>query len=176
MSKLPEYIIVGCFGRPRGLSGEINITPETDDPERFLELDDVYVVIEGQRRRLHLESAAVVGSRPVVKVEGYNSREEVARLTNLSIEIPMALARELPEGSYYQFELVGCQVIGIDGVEYGVIEEVLLYPANDLYRIKSDKFGEILFPVVDRFIVKVDIDKKTIIIDPPDGWIEINKD
>ena len=167
---------MGRFGKPRGVSGEINITPETDDPERFLDLDGVYVVIEGQKKRLRFQSVALIGGRPVVKVEGYNGREEVSRLTNLSIEIPMTEARELPEGSYYQFDLVGCRVTGVDGVEYGMIEEVLLYPANDLYRIKSDEFGEILLPAVDRFIVKVDIDKKTIIIDPPDGLIEINKD
>ena len=86
------------------------------------------------------------------------------------------MSKELPEGSYYQFELIGCRVIGSDGTEYGILKEVLFYPANDVYRIESDRFGEILFPVVDQFIVRVDTDQKTITIDPPDGLIEMKTD
>jgi 16S rRNA processing protein RimM len=169
VARQPEYITIGRFGRPRGVSGEIYIIPATDDPDRFLELTDIMAVGKDKRRQLHLESVAIIGGRPVVKVEGIGSREEAAQLTNLSVEIPFDKVRPLPEGSYYQFDLVGCQAVGTDGVEYGIIEEVLFYPANDIYRIKSDRFGEVLFPVVDRFVVEVDIDGRRIVIRPPEG-------
>lgn len=172
MTKRPEYIIVGRFGRPHGVSGEITITPATDDPDRFLELTELWVVIDGSRTRLRVVSARIMGTQPVVKIEGYDNREEAARLTNLSVEIEGALARPLPEGSYYQFDLVGCRVRGVEGTEYGVLEEVLFYPANDLYRIVSNRFGEVLLPAVDRFIVSVDIDNQEMIIDPPPGLFE----
>jgi 16S rRNA processing protein RimM len=172
VTKRPEYIIVGRFGRPRGVSGSINITPATDDPERFLELTEIFAVSNGNRERLQLEQVLMVGGRPVVKIKGIDNREEAARLTNMSIEIPIGEARSLPEGSYYQFELVGCRVIDLEGTEYGVIEEVMLYPANDLYRIKSERFGEILFPAVDRFVVEVNIKEKRVVIDPPEGLLE----
>lgn len=176
MATRPEYITVGRFGRPRGVSGEIYVTPATDDPDRFLELTDIYVVAEGIRRKLHLESVAVIGGRPVVKVEGIDSREEAVRLTNQSVEIPLASARALPEGSYYQFDLVGCRAVGTDGTDYGVIDEVMFYPANDVYRIRSDRFGDVLFPAVDRFIVRVDIEEKLVIIEPPDGLFTADED
>lgn len=163
---------MGRFGRPHGVSGEITITPATDDPDRFLELTELWTVIDGLRSRLRVTSARIMGTQPVVKIEGYDNREEAARLTNLSVEIEGALARPLPEGSYYQFDLVGCRVRGVDGTEYGVLEEVLFYPANDLYRIVSDRFGEVLLPAVDRFIVSVDIDNQEMIIDPPPGLFE----
>ena len=167
---------MGRFGRPRGVSGEIYVAPETDDPERFLELEEVTIVVEGSRQRLQLQKVEIIGGRPVVKIKGYDSRETVSRLTGRLVEIPLAQIRELPEGSYYQFDLVGCRVMDRDGTEYGEIEEVLFYPANDLYRVKSKKYGEILFPAVDRFIVRVDIDKKVIIVDPPPGLIEAKED
>ena len=172
MASQPEYITVGRFGRPRGVSGEIYITPATDDPDRFLELSDIIAVGRGKRMRLHFESVAIVGGRPVVKVEGVDSREAAAELTGRSIEISIEMARPLPEGSYYQFSLVGCAVVGEDGTEYGVIEEVLFYPANDLYRIKSDRFGEVLFPAVDKFVIEVDIDRQRVIIRPPKGLFD----
>jgi ribosomal 30S subunit maturation factor RimM len=53
---------------------------------------------------------------------------------------------------------------------------VLFYPANDLYRILSTRFGEILLPAVERFVVRVDIDNREIIIDPPPGFFEPKQD
>jgi 16S rRNA processing protein RimM len=176
VAKHPEYIIVGRFGRPRNVFGEIYITPATDDPARFLELDEIFVVDGSERKKLRLEKVTLVGGRPVAKIEGYQSREEAAGLTNLSIEIPHAKALSLPEGSYYQFDLIGCRVMGADGTDYGIVEEVLFYPASDLYRIRSKRFGDVLLPAVDRFIVRVDIDKKEITIDPPTGLFEPDED
>jgi len=172
MSPRPEYITVGRFGRPRGYKGDIYITPETDDPERFLELTEVYVSDENGQQLMQLERVTMLEGHPVVKIKGYESREEAALLTNRSVLIPGEKARPLPEGSYYQFDLIGCRVTGIDGTDYGIVEEVLFYPANDLYRIKSERFGEVLFPAVAKFIVKVDIDNKEITIDPPAGLFE----
>lgn len=161
--------MIGRFGRPRGVSGEIYITPATDDPARFTELREIIIVGPDQRRTVSLNKAAVIGGRPVVKIEGIESREEAAKLTGLSIEIPIERLRPLPDGRYYQFDLVGCRVAGVDGTDYGVIEEVMFYPASDLYRIVSERFGEVLFPAVDRYVIRIDIDGKKIIIDPPAG-------
>lgn len=172
MGKRPDYITVGRFGRPRGVSGELYITPETDFPDRFLDLTEFFVVRQGVREVLKIESSELIGGRPVVKIQGYDSRETAGALTNLGIELPGELAVELPEGSHYQFDLVGCVIKGVDGEEIGVLEEILFYPANDLYRIKTKRFGEILLPVVDKFVKGVDIEKKEIIIDPPDGLLE----
>lgn len=169
MNNRPDYIVVGRFGRTRGIDGEIYIDPATDDPDRFLDLTEVFMVDGDKRQKLRIHSVAIIGGRPVVKIKGIRNREEAARLTNLTIEIPGDKARVLPEGSYYQFDLVGCRVIGADRTEYGVIEEVLFYPANDVYRIRSERFGETLFPAVDRFILKVDVSGREIVIDPPAG-------
>ncbi len=172
MTSRPDYITVGKFGRPRGVIGEIYITPDTDFPDRFLGLTELLVERNGQKETLGIESAELIGGRPVVRIKGYESKEEVSRLTNLIIVLPGELAVDLPEGLYYQFDLVGCKVLGEDGTEYGILEEILFYPANDLYRIKKDNSGEFLLPVVDKFIKGVDIEKKEIIIEPPDGLIE----
>jgi 16S rRNA processing protein RimM len=127
-------------------------------------------MVDGDKRqKLRIHSVTLIGGRPVVKIKGVRTREEAARLTNFSVEIPGEKARVLPEGSFYQFELIGCRVIGADRTEYGVIEEVLFYPANDVYRIRSERFGETLFPAVDRFVVRVDVPGREIVIDPPAG-------
>jgi 16S rRNA processing protein RimM len=169
VSRRPEFIVVGRIGRPRGISGEVYIEPATDAPDRFLELQEVYLIADGRRRQVKLQSVQIIGNRPVVRIEGVNSREEAARIQHLSIEIPSAQAQALPGGQYYQFDLIGCRVVGKDGTEYGEVTEVLFYPASDIYRITSPRFGETLLPAVDRFIVSIDIVAKQILIDPPAG-------
>lgn len=172
MTEKPEYITVGRFGRPRDVFGEIYIIPATDDPARFLELNEIFINRQGERLKMNIEQARIIGGKPVVKLEGVKSREEAAELTNLSIEIPFSLIRRLPDDRYYQFDLVGCRVTGKDGTDYGEVKEVLFYPANDIYRVKSDRFGEVLLPAVDQFIIRVDLDKKEIIVDPPAGLFD----
>ncbi len=163
---------MGRFGRPRSVSGEIYITPATDDPARFLDLTEIFIVSGTARKRILIEDVKLIGGRPVVKLEGIDSREDAAELATQSVEIPIDLARELPEGHYYQFDLVGCRVIGKDNTDYGVLTEVLFYPGGDLYQIESETYGTVLLPAVDRFIISIDIGKKEIIIDPPDGLFE----
>jgi 16S rRNA processing protein RimM len=172
VAKRPEHIVIGRFGRPRGVSGDIYITPLTDFPERFADVAEVTTVKNGKRERIVIEAVTQIGNRLVARVEGVDSREDASRLTNLTIELPVAQAVSLPEGSYFHFDITGCTVRGQDGTEYGVVEEVLFYPANDVYRIRSERFGEVLLPVVDRFIIGIDIEKKEIIIEPPSGLFE----
>ena len=172
MASKPEYITVGRFGRPRGVSGDIYITPATDDPERFVDLTHLVVVGNGERREIEIKKVTLIGGKPVATLLGITSREAAARLTNLSIEIPFDQIRPLDDGRYYQFDLVGCRVIATDGTDLGTIAEVLSYPASDLFRITSKRFGELLLPAVEQFIERVDIDKKEMIVNPPKGLLD----
>jgi 16S rRNA processing protein RimM len=175
VTERPEHIVVGRFGRPRGVSGDIYIHPTTDNPRRFSKLKAVYAVFKDKREQLKLSRVYFLDNRPVVHVEGYDTREAVKVLTNASIEIDGTLAEPLPEGSYYQFDLIGCRVVGADGTDYGRLEEVLFYPAGDVYRIVSDHFDDILLPAIDRFIVDIDIEHKTVTVNPPEGLLTEKK-
>lgn len=172
MDKRPDYIVVGRFGRPHGVKGEISVTPMTDFPERFLNLREVFMISGNRKVKIVLDTVVMQGDRPLVKVAGIDNREEAARLVNTLLAVPAAEAVELPEGSHYHFDLIDCRVEGIDGTDYGLVSEVLFNPANDLLRVRSRRFGDVLLPVVDRFVKSIDIEKKKIIIDPPPGLFE----
>ncbi len=172
MDGKPEYITVGRLGRPRGVSGELYITPATDDPKRFVDLTKLVLVGNGQRREFEIIKVVLIGGKPVVSLRGITSREAAARLTNLLIEIPFDQIRPLEDGRYYQFDLVGCKVTAVDGTELGTLAEVMTYPASDLFRIKSKRFGELLLPAIEQFIERIDIEKKEIIVNPPNGLLD----
>ncbi len=169
MKERPEYVIVGCFGRPRGVSGEINIIPLSDYPERFHKKETFWIESESGYITLDLVSIRFISGKPAARIEGYDSREQARLLTNKYLYIRSSDLGKLPEGSFYFFDLIGCRVADRDGRELGRVKEVENYPANDVWIIEAGDGKKVLFPAVAKFIDKVDIDKKLIIINPPEG-------
>jgi len=72
-----DYIVVGRFGRPRGVSGEISITRNRRSGPLH-GTDRVVHRRSRERASLRLEAVTMVGNRPIVKIEGIDSREEAA--------------------------------------------------------------------------------------------------
>jgi len=169
LKERPEYVIVGRFGRPRGISGEINIIPLSDYPDRFHKKETFWIESGSDFTRMNSISIRFISGKPVAKIEDYNSREKVSELTNRYLYIRRADLGKLPEGSYYHFDLIGCRVNDKNGRELGQVCEVESYPANDVWVIESKDEKRYMFPAVAHFIDKVDIEKKLIIINPPEG-------
>ncbi len=160
------YIIIGKLGRRRGLNGDLYITPVSDDVERFLALDEIFVKSKSKWKKFEIISATLIGNRPVVKLKGVNNPENAAVFTNREIALLKEDLEELPEESFYVFDLVGCQVRCVDSSEtIGEIIDVEQYPANDVYLIETDKKEQIRFPAVKHFVKSIDIDNKLVVID-----------
>ena len=74
---------------------------------------------------------------------------------------------ELPPDSYYTFDLVGCDIFeATSGKQIGKLVDVQRYPASDVYVIETVGGREVLVPAVRQYIVKVDIDRHRIEIEP----------
>lgn len=160
-----ELITVGRLGRTRGVAGELYIVPETDFPERFLGLREIYVSRQGQWEKLLIESTRLVSGRPVIKFENVNTPEEAARLTNREMAVPKEEIYRLPEGRFYIHDLIGCQVFDHEsGGLIGEIVSVETYPANDVYGIKTTEGKDVLFPAVEEFVREIDIVNRKVII------------
>jgi 16S rRNA processing protein RimM len=164
----PEYIIVGQFGRPRGVSGEIYINDLTDNPERFAKPGMFWMESEDGWTEIKVVSVKYFSGRPAVRIGGIDNPEKAKELTNRYLYIKGDELKELPEGSYYHFDLMDCRAIDKNGVELGIIVKVESYPANDIWVIEKDK-KRYMFPAIGQFIMNVDIDKKIIKLDPPEG-------
>lgn len=166
------YIIIGKLGRSRGLNGEIYITPVSDDIERFLTLKEVFVKKKSEWKKFEIIKAILIGNRPVVKLKGVNNPENAAVFTNREIALLKDDLEELPDESFYVFDLVGCDVKYVDTDEtFGKIIDVEQYPANDVYLIETDTKEQIRFPAVKHFVKSIDIDNKLVVIDKA-GLIE----
>lgn len=156
---------MGRLGRARGVRGAVWVTPMTDFPERFGHLKEIYLDRKGEWQKVEIEWAQMVSGRPVLKLVGYDNREEIARLTNSELAVTRDQLVELPKDTFYVFDLIGCEVIDEEnGERIGELADIVRYPANDVYLIRTLAGREVLFPAVTDFVKKIDIDGRKMII------------
>lgn len=160
-----KYVTIGKLGRTRGLKGELCVTPLTDFPERFVDLSEIYVKLSSGWEKFRVVSTRVAGGRPAIRLAGIDSPEEAARYTNREIGVPIDQVFELPEDTFYIFDLIGCKVFeeGTDRL-VGEIVNVEQYPGNDAYVIQTVAEREVLFPAVKEFVKDVDVTNRRIVI------------
>jgi 16S rRNA processing protein RimM len=179
LEKKERLILVGKLGRTRGIQGQIWITPLTDFPDRFEGLKEILVGDRDGWKSYEIEATWMIGERPVIKFVGINSREDASRMTNRELAVTGDQLVELPEATYYVFDLVGCEVIDeTSGEKLGEVTDVRRYPANDVYVVRSESGEEVLFPAVVELVATIDIVSKKIVVrsggffDKPDGNTE----
>ncbi len=156
---------VGKLGKTRGFKGEIWVTPATDFPERFVGLKSIFVRNRSEWEKMKINHSVLIGGRPVLKFAGINAKEDVARLTNRALAVPGDQLVDLPEDSFYLFELVGCQVFDEEtGDLLGEVIEVQQYPANDIYLVKVEDGKILTVPAVKDFVVSVDVEASKVLV------------
>ena len=80
----------------------------------------------------------------------------------------------LDQGKYYLFQLSGCSVVTKGGVAIGSVMDILFIKGNDLLVVEKEE-GRMLIPFTESICIEVDLAKKKIIIDPPDGLLDLNE-
>ena len=88
---------------------------------------------------------------------------------------PQPLLPKLTGNQFYFHEVVGFRVVDSNHGDIGTLEQVIEYPAQPLFQIMKNGV-EVLIPVIDEVIDKVDRDNKTIFITAPNGLIELYLD
>jgi 16S rRNA processing protein RimM len=93
-------VVVGKLGRARGLHGDMFITPLTDFPERFAELEEILLQGPDGWESFRIARNDFISGRPVIRFEGIHTPEDASRLTNRILAVPREEIFGLPEGSH----------------------------------------------------------------------------
>lgn len=162
---MEKYLTVGQIINTHGLKGEIKVYPLTDDIRRFRKLEKVFV--DGVERKVVW--CKLQTDKVILKLEGIDSIEQAQKYKDKYVEIAREDAVPLEEGTYYVADLIGCTVYDTEGVNLGVVYDVLKTGSNDVYWIKEGK--ELLIPALRDIVNEVDVENKRIVIKPVDTWM-----
>ena len=169
---MEELVAIAKIVRPRGLRGEMVADVLTDFPERFDGLEKVVAVLpDGARRDLIIERSWFQKNRVVLKVAGVDSIERAEELREAEICIPESEAAVLDEDEFFDWQLEGCMVRTIEGDEIGVVREVMRTGGTENLVVASGE-RDVLIPFAGSICTEVDIDRKEIIVDLPEGLLE----
>lgn len=168
-----ELVIIARAVKPRGLKGEIVAELLTDFPERFEDVDELVLVSpSGERSTKRLEDYWFQNDRVVLKFSGYDDVEAAKELVGVEFAVPESERVSLPADHYYDWELEGCTVkVGDDSI--GQVKSVLKTGGAEILVVTGNSGKELLIPLADSIVVEVDPARKTIVVDPPEGLLDL---
>ena len=167
-----ELVAIANIVRTRGLKGEVVAGILTDFPERFESLVNVIGVRDGgERLELKIEKFWFQSGRVILKFDGYDTIESGETLRNVEICVPESDAVELDEGEFFDWELAGCKVETIDGLEIGEVRELMRTGGTELLVVTGET-KEYLIPFAEAICVEVDVEKMVIKVDLPEGLLD----
>jgi 16S rRNA processing protein RimM len=155
-----ELINIGIISGVYGYKGEVKIAPLTDYPERFEQLNGVILSdFHGVRAQEEIEYVKFNNNHIYLKFAGIDTKEEAVKYKGAYVQISEGQLFPLPEGVYYQFQLLGLRVFDAEKGCLGILRDIIETGANDVYVIDSEDYGEILIPAIKQVVRKIDLEE-----------------
>jgi 16S rRNA processing protein RimM len=162
-------LVVGRIGRAHGVLGEATIDVQTDDPDLRFKVGSKLTLDSGQE--LTIKSSRWHNQILLLGFEGVNDRNQIEALRDQLISSQVDLSALAP-GEYHYQQLIGCQVYLQNNELIGQVSEVVKLPGQDLLSV--DKNGsQVLIPMVKQIIISIDVLEKKIVVNPPEGLLDV---
>lgn len=168
------YVEVGRVVGTHGIRGKVKVELWSGDPSGLLSARRIRVSQrrEGEDPRIRdceVKAAHRSGGCAVLLLEGIGSVEEASRLRGVVVSMRRSELPSPAEDEFYWVDLVGCEVADPEERALGIVTGVTEGPAYDWLVISRGK-EEAMLPLVAAFIRKVDLARRRITADPPQGW------
>jgi 16S rRNA processing protein RimM len=156
---------VAYVSRAHGIRGEILAVPIVDGSTTLADAEAIWLA----GRRYDVERARPTPDGFLLALAGVTDRDVAATLRGKTIEVERAQL-ELGEDEVLLADLVGCKVFTVDGDGWGEVAAIELGPQDRLVVRDREAKLERLLPVVDAFLVDIDLETRVITVAPPDDF------
>lgn len=176
---VPEHLVVGHLAKPHGTKGELFVWPLTDSPDEVfvegmvLRLGDRDGVLDETEAELVVESSRPFKRGALVKFDGVEDRNGAERIAGRYLLAAAGSLAPLEEDEVYYHQLLGLAVETVEGTPVGVVREVFETEPTHLLEVKSPEGKLHLVPFAARIVKRVDLESGTLVIDPPEGLLEL---
>ena len=162
-------LVVGRIGRAHGVLGEATIEVQTDDPDIRFQIGNKLTLDDG--RQLTIRSSRWHNQILLLAFEAIADRNQIEELRDQLISSDVDLGSLAP-GEYHFQQLIGCQVYLQNNDLVGQVSEVVKLPGQDLLSV--DKNGsQVMIPMVKQIIISIDVLEKKIVVNPPEGLLDV---
>ena len=150
----PDHVAVGQITGPWGIRGHVRVQPQTNFAERFDAGSTLYI---------NGAAAKVISTRPnkggyVVLMDSVPDRNAAEALRGALLTVPEQELSELPEDTFYHFQLVDMDVYSDEDEYLGQVAEIIETPGNDVYIVRKPNERDLLLPAIKDVVLDVDTD------------------
>lgn len=156
----PENLTVGVLVGAHGIGGEVKLRPLTEFPERLSRLQEVHLRFpDGDETRVRVTGRRWHREMLLLKLDGVADRNAADALRDAEVLVPLEEAAPLPEGRFYEHQIVGLRVVTPEGEDLGRIREIMRVPSNDVYLA-----GPYLIPATHDAILRIDPEEGVLVV------------
>ena len=175
-----EYLRIGMITTSFGLKGEFKVFSTTDDINRFKSINQVYIISDNNYNLLSTDSESYkkevvnvkfLNDKVVLQLKDIDTIEKVTKLINKSIYIKRQDAVSLKENEYYVADIIDKELI-LDGKVISKVKD-LMFTGSNANLIANVNGKEILIPMIDDFVEKIDLQNNKIYIKTIDGLTDL---
>jgi 16S rRNA processing protein RimM len=170
----PRFLAVGQVVGVHGVRGELKVEILTQDPQRFGQLEQVFVGLEGQEPvPWPLEAYRLHQGRALLKLAQCNDRNTAETLRGCLIQVPFEEAIPLEEDEYYEHQILDLNVWTVAGEHLGQVVDIIYTGANEVYVVRpvDPARREILIPAIEDVVLEVDLEADRLVVELPVGLV-----
>ncbi|MHA8071574.1 ribosome maturation factor RimM [Aquirufa ecclesiirivi] len=170
-----EYFELGTLSKPHGIKGAFHVYLDVDDPEEYEDLDAVFLQLGNEMVPYFITDLQIRSNLNLLCLEGIDTLDAAKELVGVKLFLPVSMLPKLKDNQFYYHEIVGYQVIDKNHGALGTVKEVYSTGAQDVL-VMTYQTKEVLIPLMDEIIPKVDKKNQVIHSILPEGLLEVYLD
>lgn len=167
-----DCFFFGKITKTHGLKGELTLKLDVANPADFKDLRYLLIEEKGNLIPYFIEYQKISGDKMFVQLQDVKKMEQAVVFIGKAVFLPNEQMPELDDDEFYYNEIVGFTLIDAEKGEIGEISDVLEYPTQAVIQVMKEG-KEILIPIHDDIIEKVNKKAKTLNIKAPEGLIDM---
>lgn len=168
-----ECFYLGKIAKKFSFKGEVLVYLDTDEPELYEDMESVFVEFNKNLVPYFIESSSLHKNDFLrVQFEDVDSEEEADQLLGCAVYLPLSMLPKLEGNQFYFHEVIGFEIEDQRLGVFGIIQSINDTTAQPLFEVLNGEV-EILVPMIDQFLVKIDREHKKVIMDLPEGLLDI---
>lgn len=168
-----DCFFLGKIVKKYSFKGEVLIKLDTDEPELYESMTSVFVELKQNLVPFFIESSQLHKSELLrIKFEDVDTEQDAEAILKSDLYLPLEFLPELPDDKFYFHEIIGFKVVDKSYGDVGIINSINDSTAQALFEIDRDGI-EVLIPMNDEFIERIDKPNKTIYVNTPEGLIDL---
>ncbi|HKJ06811.1 MAG TPA: ribosome maturation factor RimM [Flavobacteriaceae bacterium] len=164
---------LGKIVRKHSFKGEVVAKLDTDEPELYKNLESIFVELNNNLVPFFMEKSLLQkGNQLRIKFEEVDTERDAEAIMSAGLYLPLEFLPKLTGNKFYFHEIIGFTIEDKNYGNIGVITAVNDTSAQPLFIVEANG-KEIYIPMIDDFILKVDRDNKKIMVNTPEGLIDL---